>query len=411
MFAKFRETVKDEYMNKIPKEVLAAYNAQIPENVRAEYVDRHDGTCELVPAWDDPKTKMTFTVPSAELLTEIPDDIKTQEELEDYMYRTQKTLHYRVGENAYMNINGFKVYLKDFVKSPFDQYELTGAESFYIIPRKFPELSPLPLVAGDVHLELKVKRIPDERKNIVVLQTDEKFWLQLTLELSTIKDAPSTIRMAYQYQHCKTVSELLCAFRVTDALAEGNYMLPYMESPIPFPRKNPIPADVRQFWEKAEEVEKRLSVSFDPNAISYHRDRIQIEKLYQGLILKRPFSASVNESAQTGLHTTGKGAFEENIGKPMAISYVEKKEWSILGVSFETYDLCCIFDAVISDIEEESLEGKESYFVHLSSVEGKTMRLVTYIARSEEEILEYQRQFTTSDELMKCLSEAKSISE
>lgn len=410
MFAKFSDTVRKESTDKIPKEVLAAYNQQIPENMRAQYVDKHNGTCELVPIIDDSNTQITFTVPSAKLIDKVPDDIKNQEDLVDYMYRTQKVLHYRVDGNPYMIINGFKVNFEDIIKSPYGDFKLQNGGTLYLAPQKFPELKPLSLVVGDTTLKLNVKRIPDERKDVIVLQTDENFWLQIIMELSTVNGGQSTIRILCRFQSCKTVRDLLSAYKVSDELACGNYSMPFMETAIPLPLKNPIPQDIREFWEKALQVENVLKIQFDPTAVFYRRDMNLIQQLYQGLVLNRPFSSFVNEGPQTGLHSGEKEGFEKNIGQPMAIAFVENHQWNVLGVSFETCDLCCIFDAIISDVTEDSKDSDKPYFVHLVSVEDKKMRLVRYIAKSESEILDFQAPFESNNELLKYLSEAKAIS-
>lgn len=410
MFAKFNDTVKKDKIDKIPKEILDSYNAKIPDNVCAQYVDKHDGTCELVTTTDASKTQVTVTVPSATLVDKVPDDIRTQKELEDYMYRTQKTLHYRVEGKPYMKINGFKVFLEDFVKRPFDDHRLGPGSDLYIVPPKFPKLKPLLLDVGKTKLELKVERIPDERKNVIVLKTDENYWLQIKLELSNIKDEPSRIEVNCDFSNCKTVSDLLSAFKIKNALASGKYSLSYMGIHIPLPLKNPVPTKMRQFWEKAEKLEKILDVRFVPNVESYQQDIFSIQRLFQCLVLKSPFSSFINEGSQTGLHTDDREAFDANIGKPMALAYVEEHHWEVLGASFETYDLCCIFDAVIEDVTEDSVDSDKPYFAHLSPVEGKKMKLVTYIATNEEEISRFQRQFDSHNDLLKYMLEAKTIS-
>lgn len=411
MFAKFSDTVKQDSINRIPKEVLAAYNAEIPKNVCAQYVDKHNGTCELVTDLENPNTQITVTIPAAKLIDTVPDYIKTQEELEDYMYRMQKGLHYRVEGKPYMEINGFKVCFDDLVKHPYDDYKIENGGELYIVPHPFPKLKPLLLVADGLKIDLDVKRIPDERKDVVVLQTDERFWLQINMELSVIEGLQSKITMISRLKNCKTIEELLSAFKVIDALANGNYMLSFLETSIPIQLNTTVSAEVRRFWEKAGEVEKILNVQFDPNVASYQRDIDLIQKLFQCLVLKNPFASFINEAVRPGLHATSKEGFEENVGKAMAIAFVEKKKWDILGASFETYDFCCIFDAVIADIIEEVDNNEKPYFISLAPVEGKKMRIVTYIATSEEETSRFQRQFSSHNELLRYLSEVKSVSE
>ena len=105
MFANFKDIVKKESIEKIPTEIINAYNSKIPNGIGLKYVDNNDGKCILIP--DKPKEKidMTITMPPSNLVDKIPDDIKTQKDLLDYMYRTQKTLYYEIDENSVL-ING-----------------------------------------------------------------------------------------------------------------------------------------------------------------------------------------------------------------------------------------------------------------------------------------------------------------
>ena len=412
MFANFKDIVKKESIEKIPTEIINAYNSKIPNGIGLKYVDNNDGKCILIP--DKPKEKMdmTITMPPSNLVDKIPDDIKTQKDLLDYMYRTQKTLYYEIDENSvdsmpYMTINGFKVNLDEITKDPFscNQKKFLG---FYLKPQKFPDVPPLEFKTEEHIITLQMKRIPDERKNTVVLCSEEERPINIRI---TLLNDEIKMKINYDCKKCKTVSELLTIFDIAKSLNSGTCRISYFEETVQIPIDNCVNENTISFWNNIKHLEDLFQIKFNPNVDIYERDMISLKKLFIGLIENQPFSDTISDNDSIGLSLSDidKNLYE-NIGNQIEFLYVQQKDWDILGQKFTTYNLCCIFNAVLSSISEEKNDSLKSYFAHLAPIKGEKMYLSMYIFNSEDELIEFQKQFDSNIEMQNYLKKAKQIS-
>lgn len=420
MFASFNATVKKDKIDNVPEEILAVYNSKIPDDLNAKYVATHDGQCVLDIRSCDPKSAITITLPANQLLDAVPSDVKTQDDLVKYLYRTQKVLHFKPssqGEAPYMTIsNGnhpFKIYLKDLVKEPLSSTPSSEIVSWYIVPPPFPDMPPVKVIAGDIALDLKAARIPDENAAQIVLQTESNFWLQLIMHLSVNPQIKSTIKIKCDYKKCKSVDSLLEAFAVTDAFQHGNYAISYMAEHPPIKLSQCVSPSTVAFWEKVQHLQHVLGLNFDPHVPIYNRDVKVVNRLYQSFVCHKPYAVPIQAAENTGITLEDMAdSFFENIGRPVALTYLEHKETPILGQTISTYAFCCLFDAIISDISEISSELCKSsdttqrrFFAHISPVNGKTIKLVAYVSLSEDDVNDYINRFKDHNALLQHMNQ------
>lgn len=406
MFADFKKTVINDSTSSIPKEILDAYNSKIPAVANVKYIDNHDGSCSLAPSdVSDKEFEVVIKMPEVTLVDKLPKEITCQKELMAYMYRTQKTIHCKVNKGFKAEFNGIPVDFTELIKCPYQDSKIEEPLDLYISPPAFPAFPRLIFKVGDDSFSLDVERVPDERKDVVVLVA-EKSWLKISFEVNCSMEA-GTVSIALAYDKCIDAGDYVRALNVANNIRHGKYSFSYFKAN-PTYDSQPISEQHLKFWNKVADLEKILGVSFSPN-IPLHVDDIkEFSELFCCFLDKKPFMTKIAPGPTVGLHVETCEPFRNEIGKELAISYQRTSKWDLLGASFSTVSHEFIFNAVVDDVQEEE-PGKNQFFVHLTPSAKGDMCLSSIYYENEDAIERRRSEFSDNSEYIKFMEIAQPL--
>ena len=409
MLASFKKILKDETSSlSIPKEILDAMNLQIPISANAEYLDNGDGACVLnpKPPYDNFDMKLHF--PAVEMLTQLPDDIKTQQELFDYMYRTQTTIHCKTNGVGKAIFNGIEIIITELVKFPLQDVTMGERTDLYIKPPPFPLIPPITVAAAGFSIMLSAKRLPEQEKNLVVMSAGEDSWLKMRFVINT-ETLKVNVTINFKYSNCKTVNEFVVAMRMLNGLISGDYSISCLDVSPPLSIGNPIEEKYITFWEKVEKLESILHVSFAPKFSLTMPEAIELNQLMRSFLENKPFAATIKPEPTVGLHTADTMDLEKYIGDSVAFTYTQSFRWELLGAKFETVNLNCIFGAVVASITKDDSNSETPFFVQLTPTKDKAMTLVTQIFSDLKAVEAFQTSFKDHKDFWEVFSQAEEI--
>lgn len=393
MLASFKKIVKDETPSlSIPKEILDAMNLQIPVSVNAEYVDNGDGTCMLTPKPPYNNFDIQLQFPEVEILSQLPDDIKTQQELLDYLYRTQTTIHCKVNGIGKVLFNGIEINLTELTKFPLQDVTMGEISDLYIEPHTFPPVSPITVTAAGFPVILAAKRVPEQKKNIIVVSVGEDSWMKMrfVIDAVTLK-VNMTIKL--EYSECKTINEFVVAMKMTNGFIFGDYSISCLNVSSPLSIGEPIKEKYIMFWEKVEKLQDILHVSFVPNFSLTMAEVLELNQLFRSFLENKPYATTIKPEPNVGLYIADTTDLGKHIGESIVFTYNQVASWELLGTKFETINLCCIFGADVASITKDDSNSETPFFVQLRPTKNKEMMLATQVFSDIEAVKAFQSSF------------------
>lgn len=409
MLASFKNIVKDETSSlSIPKEILDAMNLQIPVSANAEYLDNGDGTCVLNPKPPYNNFVMQLHFPAVEMLTQLPVDIKTQQELFDYMYRTQTTIHCKINGVGKAIFNGIEINFTELVKFPLQDVTMGERTDLYIEPPQFLPIPPITVIAAGFSVMLAAKRVPEQKKNLVVMSVGEDSWLKMRFVINT-ETFKVNATINFEYSKCKTVNEFVVAMRMLNGLICGDYSISCLNVSPPLSIGEPIEEKYITLWEKVEKLESILHVSFAPNFSLTMPEAIDLHQLFRSFLENKPIAATIKPEPNVGLHIADTMDLEKHIGNSIVFTYTQSVRWDLLGAKFETVNLYCIFGADVASITKDDSNSETPFFVQLTPTKDKVMTMVTQIFSDLEAFRVFQTSFKDYKEILEAFSQAEEI--
>ncbi len=409
MLASFKKIIKDETSSlSIPKEILDAMNSQIPASANAEYIDAGDGACLLTPKPPYNDMVMQLHFPALEILSQLPDDVITQQELFDYMYRTQTTIHCEIKHVGKAIFNGIEIDLTELTKFPLQDVTVSEVSDLYISPSPFPAIPPIVVTAAGFSIILAAKRVPDRAKNLVVTSIGEDSWLKMQFLIDTVtQKVNATIK--FKYSNCKTVNEFVNAMKMSNGFICGDYSISCLNVSPPLSIGKPIEEKYITLWEKVAKLESILHVSFTPNTSLTMAEAVELKQLFRSFLENKPYADAIKPGPNVGLHVAETTDLDKNIGKSIVITYSQVVSWDLLGAKFETVNLSCIFGADIGSITKDYTNPETSFFVQLTPTENKEMMQITQIFLNLEAVEVFQTNFKDHTEFWNAFSQGKKI--
>jgi len=409
MLASFKKIVKDETSSlSIPKEILYGINSQIPASANAEYVDTGDGACLLTPKPPYNDFSMQLYFPGVKILSKLPDDIKTQRELFDYMYRTQTTIHCRINGVGKAIFNGIEINLNEMMKFPLQNVTIGERIDLYISPSPFPSIPPISVAAAGFSVLLSAKRVPEHEKNLVVISVGEDSWLKMRFVINT-ETFKVNVTINFDYAKCKTVKEFVVAMKMSNGLICGNYSISCLNISSPLSIREPIKDSFIDLWEKVGKLESILHVSFTPNLSLTMSEAIELNQLFRSFLENKPFATTVKPEPNIGLHIADTMDLDQHIGESAVFTYTHAVSWNLLGAKFETVNLCSIFGANVASITKDDSKSETPFFVQLTPTGNKEITLATQIFPNSEAVEAFQNSFNNYTEFLEAFSQAEEI--
>ncbi|MBQ6430882.1 MAG: hypothetical protein IJJ99_03275 [Oscillospiraceae bacterium] len=399
MIANFKKTVDSKgKANPIAKEILNAYNSQLPETADVEYVNIGDGACALVPRKRLPQMAVSFNIPAATLSESLPDDIKTKEDLLDYIYRTQRSISFDT-EGCQITINGYSIDISDMVKFPTTSVSFKKKGSITIEPPAFPPCNPLVIETSVQTLFLNQHRIPDERKDVVVLESTDESWISFKLEVNNSKGMLSG-KFNINCSKCENLQEYITVLKILNELADGRGSIYGEKVKVHF---NAPRIDDRfiNFLERVRQLEDCLQVKFTSFLTISLQEYVTLVKLIRCLLDKKPFREKVNSGPSVGFHfedsTIAEKLRGKELGRDVAFTFTQSKCEKVLGAQISFYQFSCLFDAKLSDAVIEDQSEASSVFVNILPADDTEYFIMSsMIFKNEHEFEAYQKNHSPS---------------
>ena len=409
MFASFKKIVKDETSSlSIPKEILDAMNLQIPISANAEYVDNGDGSCMLTPKLPYNNLNIQLQFPGVEILSQLPDEIKTQQELLDYLYRTQTTIHCKVNGIGKVIFNGIEINLTEVTKFPLQDVTMGKTSDLYISPHPFPPLPPITITAAGFSVVLDTKRVPEQKKNLVVMSVGEDSWLKMRFVIDTVT-LKVNMTLNVKYFKCKTVNEFVVAMKMSNGFICGDYSISCLNVSSPLSIGEPISEKYIILWEKIQKLEDILHVSFAPSFSLTMVEVLELNQLFRSFLVNKPYATTIKPEPNVGLYIADTMDLSKHIGDSIVFFYTQAVSWDLLGTKFKTINLCCIFGADVASITKDDSNSETPFFVQLKPSKNKEMMLVTQIFSDIEAVNTFQTSFKDHKDFLEVFSQAEKI--
>lgn len=277
-------------------------------------------------------------------------------------------------------VESISLYLQDHgVRLPLDQH----TEISYFVIGPMIESAPISVSwpGGEKTYSFKRYRINEG----IVLETEKSAVVYLKLVFS---QETQRVRITYQiqYQYAESISEI--AFEL---LACISFLSKFTGPTVKVERSEEadrIREIVRYlrytegFISRLYEVEKKLSVTFDPqklNSLS-REDQQDAEELYLLLCRELPLrlNAKLNSADVSGIECTeNKNVL--SVGQAISLSFVRDVSYDLLGQQFTIYTANVLVNAIIKDFQRDG----EKTTVYYGDTDSQPM-YISYTAYLEE---------------------------
>lgn len=341
MFASFNKAFnKNKSVNKIPEPIVKALSNKLPDGFKYESLGNE--SCFLSTTNDE--MKISFALINDEF------NIKSQEELAEYLYRTQKKLEIKTDT---ININGEEFNVNDLIVFPLK--DLTFDEKntkFIIIPPPFPDPFELPInYENNKSINIKIQRQPYADLNKSLFKSISLDYMEISY---VIDELNNKMEMNYKINldKAKNLEEIIIAsklykmFETGEIVIKGNIIKGNIKN-------NKINEDFNkliEFWEKVYQLSKYFRVDFKPKKQVLFKEAKIINDLYVSFIEE----TDIEEYEDTTQFTlTFNEKIDDNkveIDSKMILQFIEPKEFLILEEKIKLFSVITLSNFKIKNI-------------------------------------------------------------
>lgn len=277
-------------------------------------------------------------------------------------------------------VESVSVYIQDHgVSFPIEQH--TDISRFLIGP--VMESVPFSVIWGDGEKIYNFKRF--QTNEGVVLETVKNAVVYLRLVFSKITE---TVKIKYQiqYQFAESISDICFELKACMSFL-SKFVAPTTEKGTP-DETNRISEIIRflrfteGFISRLKAVERELGVKFDPQKLPSlsSGDQQEIEDIYILLCKKLPLrlNAKINSSDASNIEVFDVQK-ELTVGSKIALAFISKDEYELLGQRFTLYTANALINAIIKDFRKDG----EKTIIYYGDADSQPM-YVSYSAFLEE---------------------------
>ena len=385
---------KKETPREIPQEVLDVVNRKLPKQL-AYYQDEKGCVLRPVPESDIMNSPMLASMVFGE---NVPAELKNlpRDKWLEYLYRTQKRIEVK---NVRMKLGDAEWEIRDMVGNPLVKHD--DFEKLEMVPEKFPPARPVHLETEDgTKVEMLVGRQPYESMNEIMLANETFPALRLEWYYHEEKES-LRMKITVSASKAETVTDAVAALKIFLGFYDGTLTINQLKMPGKMKVDEADDEVFRkqlEFWEKAQELEKILNVSFTPSADFPEEDRLFFEELNRCLLEKKAltFKHPFFEFTGTGVNFYGHKK-EEVLNRPgTSFLFMESPgRGTLLGAEFPIYSVCRMSGFMITDIIEEgkiSSKGQNEARILINDAGEEPWILKRqYFASEKEAVEEYKR--------------------
>ncbi|HDR7624379.1 TPA: abortive phage resistance protein [Bacillus mycoides] len=380
MFTNFNKAFKrDKSDTRIPKSILDAMSNKLPSGLK--YTQAVKEYCKIIPEEGD------LTIKFHDLKINIPKEIqiKTTEELTEFLYRTQQELE----TNAdVVTVNGNELKISDLVKSPFKDESHFKEGKIIIKPQPFGEPFPLKIVYDEENIvkEFLVKRQPLPDMNKSLFKSIENDVLDIVYTIDEMENRLN-FSVHISISRAETVSQIIEAFKIYIAFIEGKIKISDMPLNSISDEKERGQASIAlKYWETVQMVADKLNVQFNPNDGDDVENEEWTDKLYRSLVQNKPYKKSSGmANFVTKLTDTTVDAQELIEKGAMAFQFSHEEVVKLYGVDVRLYNAVALLNCKVESVT--TIEDTE------------TVQEIKIVPVDEKVIVQSVRHFNNKEDL------------
>ncbi|MCI1171889.1 abortive infection system toxin AbiGii family protein [Enterococcus faecalis] len=270
--AAFKE--KENLLN-VGSEAWKRYiNFEAPEGMHYEF---DGGSDYLLKSNDGSSLEMNVKI-------KIPEDLKkagvrNANDLTKLLYRTQREVEIEVPQFSH---KGNPITFSQLKKS-FNPNIKEKNGKFYVVPKPFKEPFEIPITINDRQYKFKVKQVPfpslEEEKYESI--EDGIFFITINYNEETSK---MHFSLTYNLKKAKSIEEIIENKNLLQDLAEGNVEIVGNKTEILTKEQSTALESLINFYSKLSDIEKELSIQFNPKEIITMEDVLNTDKAHISLV-------------------------------------------------------------------------------------------------------------------------------
>ncbi|WP_312648084.1 abortive infection system toxin AbiGii family protein [Aminipila sp.] len=408
MYINFNEILKPQEPIKIPKEIIAQLNKQLPDGLK--YVQVTEDACGVVS--EDNVLNFNVNLNLSDLPTQYSRFVKTNEDLWEYLYRTQTPLKCDTNEDGTITVNNHKIPTSDLVKFPLSGNSCGDYSEFKIVPQPFPEIGKVVFTSGGISVPLNLKRIPYESMDMISICSEDNSWLSINILFSE-KTGLATVNFTFKFEIINCVEELILALKFSNKIFSGDISINgyILNGKISSNKEdNIVTEDTIKFWEQVLKLEKILKVKFDCSLPITQVEAQNFEVLFHCLVEKKPYKEWLEADNNTGLTFSEYPSIELEKNKQILLSFLESKSWDILSQKFTTYNCCMLFNSEIDSIEAiDDANTDNKFFLKLKPAEKKKMYRSMRLFKTEKLAEKFHLKAMNNNKLIDIMKDAEEV--
>lgn len=396
MFVDFDDIFNDNPQSqfKIPEQYVNFLNTQLPNGVK--YKIDENGNCVITSDKKEIKIGGIALAPNEEQKKILGNEYKLSDIL-DYSYNSQQKIQINLLEEGYIILNDEKFPINRIKYNPLNPIEFIEGKLF-LIPPKLEEKIDLKLGNGTYQRILHVSRIPDNSSNTLAFSSDENEPLKINYKIN-LTNNELKLNMSFDLKYADTIRDVVESVYIYNAFLDGKgYIGDTLINNININSKNPKKYDENSalFWEKVLMIENELNATFIPpmEDVEYEK-MLEIEELYQSLIMKKPFrDKNVISSINANWDFNKEKEIESYINQNLFFRFDGIYSIDIFGFKKELPALLMVFNSKLLKVEK-----KVETTIYLGDESDEQKRYTSVMCFKNNEELEKYEKESESDKI------------
>lgn len=393
----FNENPKSQF--NIPPKYIELLNKRLPKGIK--YILDKEGNCIISSDEEEIRIGGIKAVLNEEQKKILGKNYKLNDVL-DYAYNSQQKIEVQPIEEGYIKLNDNKFPIDKLEYNPLNPFKIIE-EKFYIFPPKFEEKIELKLSDGKYERVVFVTRVPNKSIDILSFESkkDEPLQINYTINQSSNK---FKMNISFNLNYAKQIRDIVESVYIYNAFVEkkgyiGDKLLDFIIDENQYKKYDEKSA---RFWEKVLMLEKKLDIKFQPPKENLEYSKIlEIEELYQSIILKRPYRDK-NVVNSINAEWNFNNDINEYKGKSVFFQFNATYSNEILGQKINLPALLMIFNSKLARLEKNK---KNTEIILEDKCEDKKRYTSIMCFEDDKQLEKYKKQLNSM--IIQMFKEAK----
>lgn len=404
MFVNFDDVFNNEDPKSqfnIPPRYIDFLNKSLPKGIK--YILDKEGNCVI--SSDNDRIKIGgFSIVLNEKQLEIIGNNNKINDILNYAYNSQQSIEIKPLEEGFIKLNGEKFPIDRLEYNPLNPIKLVKGK-FYIIPPKFNKKIELKLSNDKYSRKILISRIPNNSIDKLSFASEK----EETLQFSCIIDQKTNeinINISFNLRYAKEIKDIIESVSIYNSFVDGKGYIGENLFDFKVSNKKNKKYDENSivFWEKVLKIENKLGIKFKPPKENLEYEEIlEIEELYQSLILKRPFK---DKNVISSINARWNANMSKHIGEKLFFQFVTTYSREIFGKTINLLAIAMVFNSKLANIEKKE---NNANIIFEDESEDKKRYTVVMFFKSNEELQKYKKQL--NDMTIQIFKDAKNADE